>query len=427
MSHFEEIFGPTLNTAKGETPTSEVLAGKKAVALYFSAHWCPPCKQFTPKLVSWYTSDLQGKDLEVIFISGDNTEEEFTEYYAEMPWAALPYADRDREQKLSKKFKVSGIPSVVILDGATGELITTDGRAAITNDPTGVEMPWRPKSLDELLDGMKLISNDGASTTNAKTFLAGKVFAFYFSAHWCPPCKGFTPQLAKWYTDDLHAKGLEVVFVSSDRDEAAFKEYAAEQPWHSLPFADRKRKEQLSTLFGVGGIPSVVIIGADGSVISKEGRGAISADPTGEDFPWHPKPVKNLKDGPGNINETPTVLAFCETSDAATQAAAVEAMTPAGERFMAEAKAKREDPAIEFVVVTSSEGLAPRLRSMFKMTALPPSAEPADVQPIKLVMCDIPDKGGYYDGPVFDNVTPSDIEKFLADYENKKLTRSQLE
>jgi len=473
-SPFEDLFGPTLTTSKGESPTAEVLAGKKAVALYFSAHWCPPCKGFTPQLAKWYTNDLQGKDLEIVFVSGDRDEAAFTEYFAEMPWVSLPFADRDRESALSKKFKVSGIPSVVILDGVTGELITTDGKAAISGDPTGEEMPWRPKSLDELLNGA-LISKPGGEPTDAKTFLAGKVFAFYFSAHWCPPCKGFTPKLASWYTKDLHAKGLEVVFVSSDRDEGAFTEYAAEMPWHALEFADRKRKEQLSTRFGVSGIPSVVIIDADGSVISKDGRAAISADPAGEDFPWHPKPVKNLKGGPGNINETPTVLAFCETSDAATQAAVVEAMTPAGARFLAEAKATKEDPTIEFIVVTSSEGLSSRLRSMFKMAKLPPLAhehdlelsdrssgwgcdgcgksgaeerfrctagcdfdycgechaaagKSADAQAVKLVMCDIPDNGGYYEGPAFEGaVTSADVEKFLADYKSKALTRSQLE
>jgi hypothetical protein len=35
MSHFETLFGATLKTASGDSPTAEVLAGKKAVALYF--------------------------------------------------------------------------------------------------------------------------------------------------------------------------------------------------------------------------------------------------------------------------------------------------------------------------------------------------------------------------------------------------------
>merc|ERR1711976_820226 len=90
-----------------------------------------------------------------------------------------------------------------------------------------------------------------------------KALALYFSAHWCPPCRGFTPQLAEWYKTNLKGKGLEVVFVSSDRDEASFKEYFAEQPWLALDYADRSTKAKLSEALGVSGIPSVVIMDAD--------------------------------------------------------------------------------------------------------------------------------------------------------------------
>ena len=58
----------------------------------------------------------------------------------------------------------------------------------------------------------------------AKEALAGKVKLIYFSAHWCGPCRGFTPQLAKTY-EALKAAGknMELVFVSSDRGEEDFK------------------------------------------------------------------------------------------------------------------------------------------------------------------------------------------------------------
>ena len=35
---------------------------------------------------------------------------------------------------------------------------------------------------------------------------------------------------------------MEMVFISSDRDQAAFDEYYNEQPWHALPYADRDQK-----------------------------------------------------------------------------------------------------------------------------------------------------------------------------------------
>merc|ERR1719235_739898 len=108
--------------------------------------------------------------------------------------------------------------------------------------------------------GAKLINGSGDAVTLSDAMKGKKALALYFSAHWCPPCRGFTPKLAEWYKKDLSSKGLEVVFVSSDRDEGSFKEYFAEQPWLALKYADRKRKEQLSTLFGVNGIPSLCIV-----------------------------------------------------------------------------------------------------------------------------------------------------------------------
>merc|ERR1712216_147840 len=295
-----------------------------------------------------------GKGLEVVFISSDRDEGAFKEYYGEMPWVAVPYANRDVKSQLDKKYKVQGIPSVVIL-GPDGELITKDGRAAISNDPTGEELPWKPKSFEEIFSDAKLLASDGTECTGSA--LKGKVFGLYFSAHWCPPCRGFTPQLAEWYKLHLKAKGLEIVFVSSDRDEAAFKDYFGEQPWLALDYADRKRKEQLSNCFGVRGIPSLVIIDKDGSVITKDGRAAVSSDTTGTDFPWYPKPVKNLKNGPGNINEVPTVIAFCESSDDAVKKSIEEAMTPVAKKYLEEAKAKgEEDPELAFVMASESGG-----------------------------------------------------------------------
>jgi len=305
---------------------------------------------------------------------------------------------------------------LIILD-SEGNLLNKNGRAVVSEDPTGEDFPWRQKSFSELFSTAKLLSKDGESSG---ADLKGKVFAFYFSAHWCPPCRGFTPDFAKWYTDGLKDKGLEVVFVSGDKSEEEFKDYFSEMPWLALDYSDRKLKGQLNELFGVEGIPSVVIIDADGSVISKDGRSAISGDPTGESFPWYPKPVFNLKSGPGSIQEVPTIIAFCEGMDSDNSKKVEDIMTPLAEKLLADAKAAGEDqPEIGFAIVTESGGIAPQLRSLMGLDEKPTS-EP------QLMILDIPDQGAFYKGPS-GAITELLVSKLVEDYKAKSLERKQLQ
>ena len=58
--------------------------------------------------------------------------------------------------------------------------------------------PSGPQSFSSLFTSEKrkfLISNKGAKVDVDS--LEGKIVGIYFSAHWCPPCKAYTPQLAK--------------------------------------------------------------------------------------------------------------------------------------------------------------------------------------------------------------------------------------
>jgi nucleoredoxin len=58
-------------------------------------HNCPPCREFTPLLASLYEElNEDSQVLEIIYFSGDKTQEQFDDYYGEMPWKALP-----RDQK----------------------------------------------------------------------------------------------------------------------------------------------------------------------------------------------------------------------------------------------------------------------------------------------------------------------------------------
>jgi len=146
-------------------------------------------------------------------------------------------------------------------------------------------------SAVEALIGKQVVDNKGNKVDVSSFCGSGKFVCLYFSAHWCPPCRGFTPVLGEFYTkvksDASKAGKLEIVFISSDRDAASWDEYFGEMPWKAIDFADRDLKGKLSEKYGVRGIPTLVILNAEtGEVFDANGRGRIQGDVEAANFPW---------------------------------------------------------------------------------------------------------------------------------------------
>ena len=134
--------GPGQEDLKG----GEVLANIPFVALYFSAHWCPPCQRFTPILKDFYEEvnpESGSKQLEVIFVSSDRSPEQWSNYIKEAhgSWLTIPYENSDLRSELKRKYSVcaqsemeqvgvenrsDGIPCLVLIK-PDGESITITG------------------------------------------------------------------------------------------------------------------------------------------------------------------------------------------------------------------------------------------------------------------------------------------------------------
>ena len=465
-----------------EVNTSEVSTKPGSViGLYFSAHWCPPCRAFTPKLAKVYDELKEAKkDFEIVFVSSDSGEDEFKSYLNDMPWLAIPFDHEDKKDSCSDKYDISGLPTLVLLNGENGEVITNSGRGLIEEygadafpfnearvkeckeehekkkdnvlkemgllsfmnplvnvdgsetgeevealinscevlavaflfhdddpgssavisklvsvqkelskeklglvvvpmqdvndldedikkelkevpmvkfgesassvkkrfeeicssiDPPHVTIltkkddkslslcveeaarsiyftgapafPWNPEALEaleaketalkeELKSKQKnleffcktteegptsLVHDKSETLVNLDTLRSKDVVALYFSAHWCGPCRGFTPKLAELYNKcKSQNKSFEIIFLSSDNNEKDFKEYYEEMPWCALSYKERSLKSSLSDIFDVQGIPTLILLSGKGDLITEEGREIVSY---GEDyFPW---------------------------------------------------------------------------------------------------------------------------------------------
>ena len=94
------------------------LSTKDYYLVYYSAHWCPPCRKFTPQLISFYNSySKKHENFEIIFVSSDRSKDAMENYIknTNMPWPALEF-DKTQTSHPATKYKGSGIPCLVLLD-----------------------------------------------------------------------------------------------------------------------------------------------------------------------------------------------------------------------------------------------------------------------------------------------------------------------
>ncbi|XP_073003768.1 probable nucleoredoxin 3 [Typha latifolia] len=275
---------------EGQVPLSCIEG--KTTCLFFSANWCRPCRSFTPQLVHLYTTlKAMQKNFEIVLISLDHDDNSFTDHFKSIPWLAVPF-DVGVRRRLCSKFHIERLPSLIPL--ASHGMDIEEDAVKLVEDyradayPFGVKRRKELEAMDEAKrQGGKLeellgreerdylISRDGTKVLISE--LVGRTIGLYFGARWCPPCRSFTRTLKDAYNElrICESRILEIIFVSEDRDEDEFRSSLDEMPWLAIPYTDRTRHD-LSRIFNVNGIPTLVIIGPDGKAVTTDGRAVIA-------------------------------------------------------------------------------------------------------------------------------------------------------
>eukprot|EP00818_Percolomonas_sp_WS_P005624 CAMPEP_0117443754 /NCGR_PEP_ID=MMETSP0759-20121206/4868_1 /TAXON_ID=63605 /ORGANISM="Percolomonas cosmopolitus, Strain WS" /LENGTH=414 /DNA_ID=CAMNT_0005235759 /DNA_START=29 /DNA_END=1273 /DNA_ORIENTATION=- len=353
-----------IDNTNTEFNLTDLLKGKSGFLVYFSAHWCGPCRSFTPKLKDLYENHLQNRS-EVIFCSLDKNQEAFDEYFKEMPWKAIPFSSKLREE-LRESMGVSGIPTLISFD-TNGNVLSKDAKSMALSDPEAKSYPWKDKSVYELVGDV--VDKEG-NVTKSNDLKKAAVLGLYFSAHWCGPCRQATPVLSKLYTKlKDEGKDFEIVFCSSDRDEGAFKEYFSSMPWKSLPYERRDDKEALSRRFSVRGIPTLILLeGGSLKVISDIAIQEMYDDPQGEKFPWRPAPLMALSNqAMSKVNGGRLLVMLAEkVSDADTVKIMEKALNNVATKKVDQWKGLDQRP-LHFTFGGPGAQLAPQVRQFLQM------------------------------------------------------------
>ena len=129
-------------------------------------------------------------------------------------------------------------------------------------------------------------------TKQKKTDFKGKRVGLYFAAGWCPMCTSFEPSLAQFVeatrSPESNAPPVQLIYVSSDMDEAAAEARAAALGMDRVDFAMAQNLKKTFKLwsgrerpeFGDGrrgGVPAIVVVDRDcGELqyLNAEGEGA---------------------------------------------------------------------------------------------------------------------------------------------------------
>jgi len=137
----EGLLGPKLIQEGKEVDCAAAIGKAEIVCLYFSAHWCPPCRGFTPVLAQFYTEAVKKYPIQIVFVSFDKNDAQFNEYFKTMPWVAIPFANEAKRENLSTQFNCSGIPYLVVLN-KSGKEITSNGRGDVTTKGVEAAKMW---------------------------------------------------------------------------------------------------------------------------------------------------------------------------------------------------------------------------------------------------------------------------------------------
>ncbi|XP_043942229.1 nucleoredoxin-like [Protopterus annectens] len=400
--------GTTLEAKHLQAPEPE----SRVLGLYFSCSWNGSCRQFRQKLMEFYTAvnakcERGSRRLEVVLISSDQAKEEWAKDFDGTPWLSIPFEDQDRKLLLWKKHKVTSVPTLIFLDSHTGKLITKNGVALVSEDPTGKEFPWKPQLFAEVMEGPLIRNIEGPQELKE---LEGYILGLYFSAHWCPPCRGFTPFLVETYKK-LKEKGekFEIIFVSSDRSDGSFTQYFSEMPWLAVPYADEKRRSSLNRLYSIQGIPTLILLDAERNVITPHGRPAVLDDPECKHFPWYPKPVNILTETNATLlHEGPCLVLFVD-SEEEELVPALQLLQPIAEKIIAEYKLRDEEPPLVFYCAEEDDNISDSLRDFTNLPESAPLLTILDIATRAKYVCDV------------EEITPAIVEEFVSQFLEGKL------
>jgi nucleoredoxin len=121
------------------------LAGVKFYALYYSASWCAPCRQFTPGLVDAYEKiRALYPEFEVVLVNEDRSQGDMVSYMRDdkMTWPAVRWDAISGARDITR-YCGDGIPCLVLIDENGKVLSDTNRWGRYVGPNTVLDDTWK--------------------------------------------------------------------------------------------------------------------------------------------------------------------------------------------------------------------------------------------------------------------------------------------
>lgn len=298
---------------KGEELSLEKYKGH-VVLLDFWATWCPPCIAELPNVKKTYQK-YKDQKFQIIGISLDRAQKPLEAFIEKEKLGWVHYWDQGGQ--IANQYKVTGIPSMFLLDGqgvirkaglrghalgtAVAELVEENltnpgGTPKVTpeSDSPSKSIPAtkliKPKSNPQIEPAprhsnikvaewvskpapdfqVKDLNGEDLSLGKYK----GQIVLLDFWATWCPPCINEIPKLKKVYEKYKDQK-FQIIGVSLDRTMPPLAAYVQDEELAWVHYWDENR--EVRNQYGVTAIPTAFLIDGEG-IIRKASLGGFDVE-----------------------------------------------------------------------------------------------------------------------------------------------------
>ncbi|CAH1132071.1 unnamed protein product [Ceutorhynchus assimilis] len=295
-------------------PTNEVLKNVQIIGLYFNfANINTQSDDFLKKLRDLYEklnagclngdADKRIEVIQVVMWAHNDNYGDFEMSHRDsllgLPWFAMPFSE---------------INLKVLKD-----VVLQPGGSYYQDHPNGIKGDIRYIDVPDGVRGF-YFSAHWVRVLIAVFFFLNGIYIFFFFFQ-CPPCKAFTPHLAEAYKMIRKREpNFEIILVSSDRSAESYSAYVESMPWLSVPFQQASVRAELAQLYGIRGIPTLLLLDSNGHVITMDARSEIAEDPLAQNFPWKPRAVNILTDRfLTKLHDFPSIVLFVDAEETEIQ------------------------------------------------------------------------------------------------------------